>query len=258
MSGFPSPLLADFERFQRHPEDVIEGALLVSRLVDPATDIDWCRSELLKLANAVGAAASAHRVLEVFRAEGFRGAEAYYEARNSALQAVLTTRQGIPISLAVCLLGVARLLDIPAQGINFPGHFLLTVERQLVDPFELSVLDAETRAARVAAAGVPPGIALRPASPRDIVQRMLNNLRGLAEARSDASAALEISDYQCVLAPRDFGLRMVRADLWQALGVAGMARREWELARELAPDADARAGVEGRLGSMDTSPRTLH
>ena len=120
------------------------------------------------------------------------------------------------------------------------------------------MLDAEARAARLAAAGVPPGLALRPASPRDIVQRMLNNLRGLADTRGDAAAALEISDYQCVLAPRDFGLRMVRADLWQALGVGGMARREWELARELAPDAGARAGVEGRLAEMEASPRILH
>ena len=258
MSGFPSPLLTDFERFQRHPDDVIEGALLVSRLVEPATDTAWCRRELLNLANAVGPAASAHRVLEVFRGEGFRGAEAYYEARNSALQSVLTTRRGIPISLAVCLLGVARLLDIPAQGINFPGHFMITVERQLIDPFQLAVLDAETRASRLAAAGVPAGVALRPASPRDIVLRMLNNLRGLAESRQDAASALEITDYQCVLAPRDFGLRMLRADLWQALGVGGMARREWELARDLAPDPATRAGVEARLSSVENTPRSLH
>ena len=258
MSGSPAPLLADFERFHRHSEDVVEGALLVSRLVEPTTDTQWCRAELLKLANAVGAAASAHRLLEVFRAEGFRGAEAYYEARNSALQSVLTTRQGIPISLAVCLLGVARLLDIPAQGVNFPGHFLLTVERQLIDPFELDVLDAEARAARLAAAGVPPGVAFRPATPRDIVQRMLNNLRALAESRRDAAAALEISDYQCVLAPEDFGLRMVRADLWQVLGVDGMARHEWALARELAPNAEARAEVEGRLRAQPAAPRNLH
>jgi regulator of sirC expression with transglutaminase-like and TPR domain len=258
MSGSPAPLLADFQRFQRHPEDVIEGALLVSRLVDPTTDTQWCRAELLKLANAVGAAGNAHRVLEVFRAEGFRGADTYYEARNSALQSVLATRQGIPISLAVCLIGVARLLDIPAQGVNFPGHFLLTVERQLIDPFELSVLDAEARAARLAAAGVPPGLALRPASASDIVQRMLNNLRGLSDTRGDATSALEITDYQCVLAPRDFGLRMVRADLWQALGVEGMARHEWELARELAPNAEARAGVETRLRTQPAAPRNLH
>lgn len=259
MTSDTSRLLADFRRFHQQAGDVVEGALLVSRLVDPETDIATCRAELLRLAEAVGPAANANSVLTLFRAEGFRGAEVHDDARHSALSHVLRTRRGIPISMAACLLGVARLLDIPAQGINFPGHFLISLDRQLVDPFNLLIMDADERARRLAAAGVPPGVALRPAGPRDIVLRMLNNLRGLAESRGDAATALELTDYQAVLAPEDFGLRMLRAELYTALGVPGMARHEWGLAREAAPDPQARAMVEARLGGPDRPPeRGLH
>ncbi len=89
----------DFKRFATQPADVVEGALLVSRLIDRTTDVTWCRSELSRLAAKVGLPSSASAIIDMPQVEGFAGAKDYYEARNSSLQFVLHERRGIPISL---------------------------------------------------------------------------------------------------------------------------------------------------------------
>lgn len=244
-----STLEQDFRRFADHPASVLEGALLVSRFIDPATDPAAIRRELLKLANKVGPAASAERLLSVLRQEGFAGAESYYEARNSSLGYVLAERCGIPISLAVVILGVAELLDLPAQGINFPGHFLVLLERQLVDPFTVQVIDTDARARLFAQAGMAPGTPLPTADARTLTLRMLNNLKGIALAAGDATRALECTDFQLLLAPIDPGLRLERAQLWLKLGVHGMAHRERDAALALCPDAGSRARLEAMFPS---------
>ncbi len=242
-------LCGDFRVFAVHPESVLEGALLVSRFIDPQTDVTGIQKTLISLAQRIGPGASAERVLAVLREEGFRGAESYYEARNSALGYVLTARSGIPISLAVIILALARLLDLKAEGINFPGHFLVMLERQLVDPFTLQVVEREARAQLYTQAGLPPGTPLPPADARAITLRMLNNLKGIAFAAEDWSRALECTDLQLLLAPSELGIRMERIQLWVRLGVTGMALKEKEAALALCPDPASRARVEGMFPS---------
>jgi regulator of sirC expression with transglutaminase-like and TPR domain len=139
-------LETDFRAFAAAPADTIAGALLVSRLVEPATDPDWCVGELRQLASGVVDPRAPVALVDHLRGLGFAGATQYYEPANSALQRVLETHRGIPISLAMVLLGVARELGLPAAGINFPGHFLVEIADTLVDPFSMSVLDAQERA----------------------------------------------------------------------------------------------------------------
>jgi regulator of sirC expression with transglutaminase-like and TPR domain len=240
-------LADDFKTFAAHPESVLEGALLVARFIDPQTDVAGIQKTLISLAERVGSGASAQRVLAVLRDDGFRGAESYYEARNSALGHVLLARCGIPISLAVVILSIAQLLDLKAQGINFPGHFLLLLERQLVDPFALKVVEGAARTRLYNQAGLPPGALLPPADARAITLRMLNNLKGIALAAEDWSRALECTDLQLLLAPSDLGIRMERVQLWVRLGVTGMALQEKAAALALCPDPPSRARVEALL-----------
>jgi regulator of sirC expression with transglutaminase-like and TPR domain len=160
---------------------------------------------------------------------------------------VLLARCGIPISLAVVILSIAQLLDLKAQGINFPGHFLLLLERQLVDPFALKVVEGAARTRLYNQAGLPPGALLPPADARAITLRMLNNLKGIALAAEDWSRALECTDLQLLLAPSDLGIRMERVQLWVRLGVTGMALQEKAAALALCPDPPSRARVEALL-----------
>lgn len=117
---------------------------------------------------------------------GFRGnASDYYNPRNSCLNAVLTARTGIPITLSLVYIEIARRLGRPVQGIGLPGHFIVRYDDGLystfIDPFhggrlleadecfalarELSHIELEPDAKWLASVGK-----------RDILMRMLRNL----------------------------------------------------------------------------------
>jgi regulator of sirC expression with transglutaminase-like and TPR domain len=123
----------------------------------------------------------------LFHEKGFRGnEEAYGDPRNSYLNEVLERRLGIPISLSVLYVAVARRLDIDAYGLSLPGHFIVGVRQGLVelllDPFHdgrhLTLEDCERLVRQTTGLeGVLDPSWLRPATPRAILARMLNNLR---------------------------------------------------------------------------------
>lgn len=247
-----------FEDYARHPRGVVDGALLVSCVVEPATDPDWCRAELALIAQHVGPTAQADAVLDALRGLGFAGAEHYYIEENSALDTVLRKRCGIPISLAAVIIGVGEALGIETVGINFPGHFLVSLGGQLCDPYALRAVDSAECRARVAASGLSMAQALKVATPTEIVLRMLNNLRGIAHGREDFERALELTDYQLVLAPRMLELRVARADLWQAIGAPDRARPDLETALLLNPSAHLAAQLRERLAQLGSGRPTLH
>lgn len=247
-----------FEEFAKAPDSVIDGALLVSRVVEPATDAAWCEAELGRLARRIGIVQEAADLLDGLRAEGYAGAERYYEEENSALDTVLRRRSGIPISLAVVVIGIGERLGVDTVGINFPGHFLVSIAGRLADPYVLRPIDDRECRARVAASGLPFTQALKVATPAEIVLRMLNNLRGIAQGRDDYERALELTDYQLTLAPRLLELRLARADLWQAIGAAERGRADLETALTLAPSAQTTAQIRERLQHLDSPPPTLH
>jgi regulator of sirC expression with transglutaminase-like and TPR domain len=183
----------------------------------------------------------------LFEEEGFRGnAGAYYEARNSFLNDVLDRRLGIPITLSVVYLEVGWRLGLPLEGVNFPGHFLVRYSgealRLLVDPFNMGLIrfeaDAQELLDRVYGGTVPlqPGY-LRPASRRDILARILSNLKGIYFNQHDDVRALAAIDRALLLRPddaeevRDRGLVLAR------LGRPDEAAPELERYLQLQPEA---------------------
>jgi regulator of sirC expression with transglutaminase-like and TPR domain len=253
------PSLAEaFRAFAAHPRSELDGALLVSRIVRPSTDIAWCHTALQRLADGVSAATPAG-LIATLRDAGFSGATQYYEPDNSALDFVLRERRGIPISLAVVVLGVADQCGIPGLGINFPGHFLVTLDDQLIDPFTLTLIDDDDRRERLAQCGLPAAEALIPATPIDITLRMLNNLRGLAVARGDHAGAITLTDYQLIIAPNRFPIHLARVELWNALNATTMMQRELEQALTLAPSPAAKTELRKALQRITATSRpTLH
>lgn len=125
---------------------------------------------------------------------GFAGnTSAYYDWRNSCLDRVIATRVGIPISLSVLMIEVARRVGVPLLGVGMPTHFLVrTVEgpARYFDPFggghEVGPDEARALFERLTRQQVPwQDEFLRPTTPRHIVVRMLNNLRSIFQGRSD-------------------------------------------------------------------------
>ena len=174
----------------------------------------------------------------------------YYDPDNSYLNAVLRTRRGIPISLAVLWLELAHGLGLSAHGVSFPGHFMLRVAlpkgQAVIDPFTGQSMSRSELAERLepfrrqtgTADGteMPVATFLKPARPRDIVARMLRNLKEIHRAQSDWQRLLAVQDRLIVLLPeswveyRDRGLvhaeagntRQALADLDIYLAQAGM------------------------------------
>jgi regulator of sirC expression with transglutaminase-like and TPR domain len=152
---------------------------------------------------------------------GFCGnTDDYYDPRNSFLNEVIDRRTGIPITLAVVLVEIARRAGLTAYGIGFPGHFLVRFEDKqqgaiLVDPFEGCVLDAAglaELAARSSGRPAPPDArTLEPASKANTLIRMLNNLRGIYAAREESERLRGILERLEVLAPSSELRRQIEA-----------------------------------------------
>ena len=238
-------------------EDPVEGALIVARILDADADVDWARAEVAAIADRVvpadrhGAFTPADLVAAV-AAEGFEGAgDRYYEVDNSILDRVLRNRRGIPISLGVVLIGVARHLGFDAQGVNFPRHFLVTIDDVLVDPYAVAPTTLENCRKWLADNNVSERGAFDLTRPKDVVLRMLNNARILIQNRGDFVRALDISDYQLLVVPDYYGLYVERADAWLGLNAPEMVVAELEKAAERAPDAKTAERLRERIAQAN-------
>jgi regulator of sirC expression with transglutaminase-like and TPR domain len=230
--------------------DELAAALMVAQLIEPTADVEGARRALDDLAFAFlsGPDPSAERLCAFLSSEGFEGATDYYALENSRIDHVLAARRGIPITLAIVYLVIARAAKLDAHGLNAPGHFLVGIGQSMIDPFTLRVLRAEERAARVAQSG---GAAIERATPLGIALRMLNNVRTILAARQDWVNVLTMLDHQLVLSPASAELHLARAEVWERLGARDAARAALEEARKFAGDELARHidTVLVRLGS---------
>jgi regulator of sirC expression with transglutaminase-like and TPR domain len=153
---------------------------------------------------------------------GFSGnVNDYYDPDNSFLNVVLRTRRGIPISLAVLWLELACSIGLRAQGVGFPGHFLVKVQlpephhgQVILDPFTGDALSREDLLERLPSMQTPGGLRggamsaddwlmhyLRAATPREIIARMLRNLQEIYRAQGDAPRLRAVQERLDILLP---------------------------------------------------------
>lgn len=166
-----------------------EAALALAAGADPDLDPAPWLAELDRLAEGVDSVPALVRRL--FVEEGFTGNSTDYgDPRNSLLPQVLTRRTGIPITLSVVAIEVARRAGIRLEGIGMPGHFLVRVAdtEQYLDVFDggrrMDRAGCEERFRAVTGSAAPFGPDMLPrASTRDILVRMLENLRAVYRTR---------------------------------------------------------------------------
>ena len=139
------------------------------------------------------------------------------DPQNADLICVIDRRRGLPVSLGILYIEVAKRLGAKASGLNTPGHFLLAIgddERaKVVDPFNAGVVLSreELRPLPPVPQGEPTEYG--PVSARDVLLRLLNNIRTRALAGKDMIRALTILERMVLIAPR-------RAELWLDLANA--------------------------------------
>lgn len=198
-----------------------------------------------------------------FRELGFAGnLNDYYDPDNSHLNVVLKRRRGIPISLAVLYLELGEQIGVPVRGVSFPGHFLLRVtlpegdvmldpttgqslsESQMVDMLEPYISHTEQ------SVGNALRMLLQPATSREIVARMLRNLKAVYLQTERWQRLLAVQQRLVVLLPgsieevRDRGFAYARLDYLRP------ALEDLERYLDDRPDAEDATTVESQLNEL--------
>lgn len=196
----------------------------------------------------------------LFEEEQFRGnSEAYYDPRNSFLNDVLDRRLGIPLTLGIVVLEVGWRLKLPLEGVNFPGHFLVRhpgeAFRLLIDPFQRGEIRFEDQAQELLDRVYGGTVELKPdylaaASRRDILVRLLANLKNVYLNARDEARALAAVERMLILRPlleerRDRGMLLAR------VGRVDEAVTDLRHYLEEAPDAPDAERVRMLLEELD-------
>jgi regulator of sirC expression with transglutaminase-like and TPR domain len=188
----------------------------------------------------------------------------YYDPDNSYPGMVLRSRRGIPISLALLWMELAQGLGLDVEGVGFPGHFLVKVElpvgQAVLDPLTGRSLSREElsemlepyrrRTGLIDALEVPLGLYLQAATPREILARMLRNLKEIFRAQDDWTRLLAVQERLVVLLPKSWSEVRDRGMAHLALGQRVQALRDLEsylLHAEQMVDADAVASQAAEL-----------
>ncbi len=179
---------------------------------------------------------------------GFTGNTSdYYDPRNSFLNEVINRRTGIPITLSLVYMEVARRIEFPMVGIGMPGHFLIRPDFEdvgiFVDAFNQGEIlfdsDCEERLAQMY--GRP--VQLQPqfteaVSPRQVLTRMLTNLKLIYLNRKDLPRALAIVEHILLLFPDGPMERRDRGLLYYQLGYGSKASQDLEIYLAMLPNAE--------------------
>lgn len=200
-----------------------------------------------------------------FRDLGFGGnVNDYHDPDNSHLNVLLRTRRGIPISLAVLWLELAQGLGLKARGINFPGHFLVKINlpegQVVIDPFTGQSLSREELSERlepykrrnglVDDFDVPVGLYLQAAPSRDIIARMLRNLKEIHRTQEDWLRLIAVQDRLLILLPDAWVEYRDRGLAWAEMGDAALAARDLEVYIDHTDDALDRDAIQSRLNEL--------
>ena len=234
--------------------DEMYAALLVNEALDPGVDAAAVRAGADELADGCADGVLPWAWLGE---QGFAGNPDHHAAAaNSCIADVLRTRQGIPISLAVLLVHVARRCGHEARGINFPGHFLARVDGVLVDPFSFEAVSEADCLGRLES-GRRQG-AFEVADSSMIALRMLNNVKFQFMGMARWDRALDLLECQLALWPGAAHLLVEKGSAWEALGAPDVAQRIYREALD-ASDAEAiRDSVESRLNRLSGSSGPWH
>ena len=264
---------------ERQRISLAEAALMVAQDAYPDLDIQARMGDIERLGATLAKRlppdfSTTHRLIALnnylFGELGFAGNhDEYYDPRNSFLNDVLARKTGIPITLSILYLEVGQQLGLKLKGVSFPGHFLVKVRvtggELVLDPFAggKSLSEEELRerlaqfAGKEAARSLPLEDFLEPATPRQILARLLRNLKGIYLEQDDLDRALGVMNRLVILLPdapeerRDRGRVFARLECPRAalddLGFYAAERPDAQDATVVAAELAACAIASARL-----------
>jgi regulator of sirC expression with transglutaminase-like and TPR domain len=262
-----SPALASFTDLMQQDDariDLAHACLMIAQDAYPGLQVERYLGDIERLALRLRSrtpqtASPEERVAALneflFGEVGFRGnTEAYYDPRNSYLNDVMDRKTGIPITLSVLYIAVGRRVGLPIEGVSFPGHFLVRLRLRsgvlVLDPFAggaaQSAAELRERLRRVIPAGalerVPVGELpleqfLEPATNRQILARVLRNLKAIYRDADKPQEQLDVLNRMLVVAPESTAELRDRGIVYQRLECYRAALKDLSDYVEREPDA---------------------
>jgi regulator of sirC expression with transglutaminase-like and TPR domain len=245
---------------------LLEAAISVAQDDVPGLDVQDVLAQIdtlaLRLRRRIPADAAAMQRLRLlnhyfFQELGFAGnVNDYHDRGNSALPIVLQTRRGIPITLALLYIELATQIGLRAHGVGFPGHFLVKLHMPrgevVIDPVNGRSLAREELDERLApfrrpgvfdeAEDVPLGLFLQAASPREVIARLLRNLKEIHRSARDLPRLVAVLKRLVILLPDDADEQREHAFALRQLGRRTEAAEALAAYLEKCPEAsDAQA-----------------
>src|SRR5947207_13249873 len=278
--GSNEHIRADFERLVKRPEaklDLARAALLIAAEADPNVDVDgeihtlesWAstlRSQLDPSWNNLQKLARLRNFLyEELRFRGDR--RDYYSPSNSLLNQVMGRRLGVPLTLSIIFMELGWRVGMPLEGVGFPGHFLVRLAGEplalLLDPYErgTSVHEEDCRRMLHDLSDGKLELSdqyLASISKRDMIVRLLMNLKGAYLRANEDQNALAAVDRLLLLRPddldevRDRGLLLYRLQRY-APALEALLRY-----LDKCPDAADREAMEEHARNLRTLVATLN
>ncbi len=272
-----------FARCLAGPEeslDLARAALLIARAEYPQLDVEAYLARLDALAAEVrrrlAGEAPAGAVLSalnryLFEEQGFTGnVDDYYDPRNSFLNEVMDRKLGIPLTLSLLYMELGRRLGVALEGVAFPGHFLVRLHREdgdvVLDPFfggiALSRADLEGRIQDLLgqhrSGDVNPRWFLESAGKKQILARMLRNLKIIYLRRNDLGRALAASNQILAVDPSSAADLRDRGMILEYLECPAAALADYLSYLQLSPQAEDAEEIRSRLLTLRRALPMVH
>lgn len=264
----------------REQFDLGRACVMIGQDVYPDLDVEACMAEIDAMAVTIGARLCGDAFAEqrlaalnhyLFYEQHFSGnTDDYYDPRNSLLSDVLVRRKGIPITLSVLYLELGRRIGLSLRGVAFPGHFMVGLQLKrgqlILDPFSSGLPQSQTELRRRLGLVLKDGRAksmpldefLLAATPRQIVTRLLRNLKNVYINANQHERALDVMHRMLLVVPeaveelRDRGLLYARLDCFRAASgdLQNYLRRR--------PDAPDATEIYGRVVELKQAAARLN
>ncbi len=256
--------------------DLALAALLVAKMDNPELDVDAYRQEIQRMAGEIAVRFSPETSSDerfaaladyLFKENGFHGSRTeYYDRANSYLSSVIDDREGIPITLSILYMELARVIGATnVVGLPLPGHFMVkqltaSPNGRVIDVFNggrsLTFAEADELASTHSEIPVRSEF-MAPATHKEIVIRMLRNLHATAIASESGTRSLRYLDTILVLAPASAQDRLARARHRLQKGQLTLAKEDVKALLDHTPEGIDRERVAEFYRSLQSRDGSL-
>jgi regulator of sirC expression with transglutaminase-like and TPR domain len=254
--------------------DLARACLLIAQDAYPELDVERYLGEIERMAIRLRArlpqnCGAEERVVALnqflYDDLGFWGnTEDYYDPRNSYLNEVIERKTGIPITMSILYMELGRRIGLPLEGVSFPGHFLVRLALRggmlVLDPFAGGAPQSEDELRSRVKRVIPDGVAddlpaselpldqfLEPATNRQILTRVLRNLKAIYRETDKPERMLDVLNRMLLVTPDASAELRDRGFVYQRLECYRAALKDLSDYAEREPDAPDLDEVRSRL-----------